>query len=265
MPDQNRAYLSWLPLERGAIDEVVDRISAAALGESPPVRVATANVDFLALGRRDPAFRSLLKSFELVVADGVPLVWLATLSGQPVKGRVNGTDLVEACALAAVQHGFRIALVGGMPGSAEATVDLLTTRHPGLDICAVETPMLTDHAAAAAVAEQVRRAGAQVVLVGLGAPRQEWWIKHHLEACGARAAIGVGGSFDILAGTFPRAPAWMRRGGLEWFWRLLQDPGRLAHRYIVVDLPTLASIATWALRRRFGGRPDASLGVTPSR
>jgi N-acetylglucosaminyldiphosphoundecaprenol N-acetyl-beta-D-mannosaminyltransferase len=255
-----RTRLGWLPIDRCHFDEVVAAIAGAAVGGRPPLRIATANVDFAALARTDADFGRLLAEFELVVADGVPLLWVAEVGGTPLHGRVNGTDLVEACASVSVWTGARVALVGAGADVGRRAAEALRARHPGCAIVPVETPWLSTEREAAEVADRVRSESADVVLVGLGAPRQERWIAAHLERSGAKVGIGVGGSFDILAGDAPRAPHWMQRSGLEWAWRLGQDPGRLAKRYLWRDAPTLARLVAAVLVDRARRRLDRRAG-----
>jgi N-acetylglucosaminyldiphosphoundecaprenol N-acetyl-beta-D-mannosaminyltransferase len=196
--------------------------------------VATVNPEFVMLARRDPEFHRLLESSALCLADGWGVTWAARRQGRPLPARVTGVDLIPALAGRAAQRGWRIFLLGAAPGVADSVADLLRAEHPALIIAG-------SHAGVAGPEgdeESLRRIAAarpDIVLVAYGAPRQERWIARNLARLEAGVGIGVGGSFDYLSGRVPRAPAWMRRAGLEWLFRLLRQPWR-ARRMVVLPL-----------------------------
>jgi N-acetylglucosaminyldiphosphoundecaprenol N-acetyl-beta-D-mannosaminyltransferase len=184
---------------------------------------------------RDPALRAMVNHSALAVPDGMPLAWIARLSGQPLTRRVYGPDLMLAfCGLAA-QRGYRNFLLGGAPGQPEILADRLVARFPGLSIAGtLATPErpLTPEANACAV-DAINRAGADVVWVGMGAPLQERWMAENRANLEAPVLVGVGAAFDIHSGWARQAPHWMQRAGLEWSFRLTQEPGRLWRRYLI--------------------------------
>ena len=246
--DSCRITLGDLPLHLLSLNQTVEAVEQAVAARER-LHVVTLNLDFVALARRDRDFAQVLREVDLVVCDGVPLLWLAGLLGHRAT-RVNGTDLVEALARRSALTGLRIALVGGRPEVGAAAAAELVRRWPGAQVTAIPTPLLRNHRDGADVARQVAEANADVLLVGLGAPLQERWAREHLTASGAHVAIGVGGSFDILAGVHRRAPLPLQRAGLEWAWRMLQDPRRLVARYLVRDLPAAAVLLRDVLRQR---------------
>jgi N-acetylglucosaminyldiphosphoundecaprenol N-acetyl-beta-D-mannosaminyltransferase len=201
--------------------------------------IATMNVNFLCVARREPSYRAVLERADVRIADGMPIVWVSRLRGGPLSGRVTGSDLLVPLAVRAAQAGWRLFLCGGAPGVADRAAAELTRRAPGLRVVGTASPTfrsaadLTDPAANAELLAAIRAAAPDVLLVAFGAPKQERWIDHHLASGALRvpAAIGVGGSFDFLVGQQSRAPAWMRRGGVEWIHRALTQPGRLGPRY----------------------------------
>ena len=261
-----RVRLGGLPLDLLSLDETVEAVDDAVRRRSR-LHIVTLNLDYVALARRDRSFGALLPGFDLVVPDGVPLLWLARLLGHR-STRVNGTDLVVACAELSARSGARIALVGALPPVAQAAAEALEARFPGARVTAVPTPALREPGDGAEVAQAVADAETDILLIGLGAPLQERWALHHLDATGASVAVGVGGSFDILAGVQPRAPLAMQRSGLEWAWRMVHDPRRLVARYLLRDVPAAAALLVAVLRQRASrsahGRPvqGVAQGVT---
>ncbi len=213
------------------------------------LQVVPGNVDFVMKARRDSLFAAELRRADLVVADGVPIVWAAALLGTPMRGRVSGTDLVWSCAQIARDTGRPIALVGGRPGVSDRAAAALRTRVPGAPLHPIPTPMNLDAAGNTFVVERIRHLGAAIVLVALGAPRQERWVQTYLDASGATVGIGIGSALDIICGDQPRAPRWMRDRGLEWLHRMALDPRRLGRRYLIEDSPFLFHLAAALLRR----------------
>jgi len=208
-------------------------------------QVATVNLDFVALAGRRPDFRSALDQADLAVADGMPLVWLSKLGGSPLPERVAGVELVdEACRLVAERRGG-VFLLGAEAPSAQAAAREIRRRHPGIRIVGVHSPPFRALSAAedAEIVGLIQSAAPDLLLVAFGAPRQDLWIHAHRAELAVPIAIGVGCVLDLLAGELARAPRWMRRTGLEWAFRLAQEPRRLWRRYLLQDLPTLARLA----------------------
>lgn len=216
----------------GAVERVTELIAAPRFGH-----VATANVDFLQQAEHDEQLRAILARADLVVADGVPLLWLARWQGTPLPERVNGTDLTVALLERAADHGWRICMVGGDTGVAVRAAAAVRERY-GATVTGTRAParaVMDDPARSAAVAGWVRAQEADLLLLAIGGGRQEHWIDQHREALGPVVAMGVGSALDFIAGTRRRAPQFMQAHGLEWAWRLGQEPNRLWHRYLVED------------------------------
>jgi len=245
--DTRRVSVLGCPFDAIAIEEVVERIRAC-VRSGEYLQIVPANVDFVMKARRSPRFTELLARC-LVVPDGVPVVWSATLLGNPLRGRVSGTDLAMECARLSHEEGWTLALVGGAPGVAGRAAKNMRLAYPEARVVVVPTPQLSDKRVAQQVADAVRSTNARVVQVALGAPRQEEWLARYLEATGASVGIGVGSALDILSGDQPRAPRWMRDHGLEWAQRLRLEPARLARRYLVEDVPFFPIVAALAIRR----------------
>jgi N-acetylglucosaminyldiphosphoundecaprenol N-acetyl-beta-D-mannosaminyltransferase len=187
--------------------------------------VATVNPEFVMLARRDPEFRSVLESAALCLADGWGVTWAARRQGRPLPARVTGVDLVPALAERAARKGWRLFLLGAAPGVAEAVGRLLTAEHPTLAIAGYHSGVAGPEGDDESL-RLIAAAHPDIVLVAYGAPGQELWIARNLARLDAGVGIGVGGSFDYLSGRVRRAPAWMRRAGLEWLYRLLRQPWR---------------------------------------
>ena len=232
---------------QGAIDSIVSLVERGRFSFT-----VTANVDHVMKLRKDPEFRAIYESANLVVADGVPLLWAARALGTPLKGRVNGTDLMEGVISVAAEKGFSIYLLGGSGDSAADSAEILKQRHPRLSVAGHRSPPFgfeRDPVMDAAVERQVAQAHPDVLFVALGAPKQEKWIARHGARTGARHTIGVGASFSFISGQVSRAPELMQRAGLEWLWRLAEEPRRLWRRYLWDDLPFFGLITAEVLKR----------------
>ncbi|MBF4461888.1 MULTISPECIES: WecB/TagA/CpsF family glycosyltransferase [unclassified Rathayibacter] len=215
--------------------------------------VVTPNTDHFVRWKHSEAFRRYYGRASLVVLDGTPLVWLARWYGYATASRVTGIDLfTEVCRRAALEQ-LPIAIVGGAPGIADRAAAELARRFPGLRVPVVSSPgpaELADEAALAQLAASLRAADVRIVALCLGSPKQEE-VRERLLAVGGTGAVclGVGAAVDFLAGEIPRAPLLLQRLGLEWTYRLAQEPGRLWRRYLGDALLVLPSVVT-ALRYR---------------
>ena len=239
----------------GVLVDRVDQNAAAAalegfLADGRSHQIVTVNTDFVRLAQQDASFRALLNRADLAVADGMPIVWLSRMQGDPLPARVAGIELVEESCRLAARDGVGVFLLGAGPGVAEAAARELAIRHPGLRVAGVLSPSFGDWSAAEEdrIVDAIRAAGRCVLFVAFGAPRQDRFIAAHLAEIATPIAIGVGCTFDIIVGAKRRAPAWMRKSGLEWLWRLLQEPRRLARRYLLQDLPLFFRLSFAAIR-----------------
>jgi N-acetylglucosaminyldiphosphoundecaprenol N-acetyl-beta-D-mannosaminyltransferase len=245
------------PFDAITFDEVVAAIKRAVV-ENRRLHVVTGNIDFVMKAKRDPIFAEEIRRADLVTADGVPILWAASLLGAPLRGRVNGTDLVWKCAEISAETGCAVALIGAGPGVAARAAKKLQERFPGARIYAISTPFRLGPQENAGIVEQIKIVNAKIVLAALGAPKQERWLQAYLDECGANVGIGCGSAFDIICGDLPRAPRWMRENGLEWFHRMLFEPKRLGRRYLVEDSPFILHFIAALARRRFLGDESKS-------
>jgi N-acetylglucosaminyldiphosphoundecaprenol N-acetyl-beta-D-mannosaminyltransferase len=212
--------------------------------------VFTPNVDHVVMAESDAAFREAYANASLSLADGQPLVWASRLLGSPVPERVSGSDLLGPLLARAGERGWRVFLVGGAPGCAKAAAERFVAAYR-VQIAGIEDGRidLAQGAASEALIERIREARPHLVLVALGAPKQELWIAARRERIAPAVSLGIGAALDFAAGAVRRAPGWMRRAGLEWLYRLAQEPRRLARRYLWNDPKFLAVLVrTWTSR-----------------
>jgi N-acetylglucosaminyldiphosphoundecaprenol N-acetyl-beta-D-mannosaminyltransferase len=233
--------------ERQCIDHILDELAAGRGGV-----VVTPNLDHLRRCGRDVNFSALVAEADLVVADGMPLIWASKLQGTPLPQRVAGSNLISSLSAAAAKRGQSIFLLGGAPGTAEAAAKILQQRDPELKVAGTNCPepgFEKDEAAMIELAAKLAAANPNIVYVALGSPKQELLIQRLRQVLPQSWWLGVGVSFSFLCGDVKRAPGWMQKSGLEWVHRLVQEPRRLFHRYIVVGLPFSASLLTRAAAR----------------
>ena len=200
-----------------------------------PAFMSVVNAAKLVSARRDDELRRALMSADLVTADGMSVVWASRLLGCPLKERVTGIDIFERLIGHAARRGASVYLLGGRDQAVGGLVTRLTSEHPNLKVAGYRHGYFAS-GETAAVVEQIRQSGAELLFVAMGSPRQEIFIASNLTATGARFALGVGGAFDHLSGLSRRAPKWMQRAGLEWLYRLLSEPRRLWRRYLIGNL-----------------------------
>lgn len=233
------------------LDETVElvsrRIQAGERGY-----LCTVNVAILMMMRDDPRLQRFVDDAAIVVADGQPLIWSSRMLARPLPERVAGVELVERLCERAAREGFGVYLLGGKPEVVEKVAARLTERYPGLLLSGVQDGYFSPEETEARVAA-VAASGAKILIAAMGVPRQEYFIQDYWDRLRVPFAIGVGGSFDVLAGLRARAPAVIQRVGLEWLFRLVQEPGRLWKRYLVTNAQFL-----YLMTREIAGhsRPD---------
>jgi N-acetylglucosaminyldiphosphoundecaprenol N-acetyl-beta-D-mannosaminyltransferase len=258
-PIPTRHTLAGARVDAISLDDAVDHLVALSTSRAPGRAryVVTPNAQHVVLLQRDERLRRAYEEAELSVADGMSVVYAASLLERPVRGRVNGTDLMERLAARAATAGRSVYLLGGRPGAAAQAAQVLAGRYPGLRIAGTDCPPMgfeADAAALAGVLERLAAASPDLVFVGLGAPKQEYLMREALRGEHLGVALGIGGSFELIAGQLPRAPVWMQRVGLEWSFRLMVEPRRLLKRYVVGNSRFVALVAEDALRARVARR-----------
>ena len=219
-----------VPVFKGTTADALALIERKA--ETEPALVAYVNAHTLNLAARDRAYFELLRDAPVVLNDGAGVSLAARMQGDRFPENLNGSDFNPAIVELAARKGWSVYFLGAHPGTAEEAAAILAGRIPGLKVAGSRDgffPRSEDAAVAAAIAET----GADVVMVAMGNPLQERWLAANLATTGARLGVGVGAFFDFTAGTVARAPAWMNKWGVEWIWRLWQEPKRMWRRYLV--------------------------------
>jgi N-acetylglucosaminyldiphosphoundecaprenol N-acetyl-beta-D-mannosaminyltransferase len=223
--------------------------------------VFTPNVDHIVLADENPRMREAYARASISLADGMPLLWAARLLGRPLPEKVSGSDFTPLLLERAAQRGWRVYFLGGAPGVAALARDKLRESLPQLQIVGVDAPTINVDDPAERRAEIVARIHAarpDIVLVALGAPKQEIWIDQVRGDLRPAVLLGVGASLDFVAGTVPRAPQWVSKAGLEWAFRLSREPRRLWRRYLVRDPKFLVILGRALVERARAGRASTS-------
>ncbi len=222
-----------VPFDSVSMDDTVGLIEEMVRSRKPHY-LATANVDFTVQALEDEELRRILFDAHLVVCDGTPLIWASRWLGNPLPERVAGSDLVPLLIKIAAAKGYRIYFLGGREDVTQRAISRLSEQYPHLQIVGYDSPPYAplhdmDHAA---IAAKIRAAKPDLLFVSFGCPKQEKWIAMNYRTLGVPVSVGVGATIDFLAGEVSRAPRWMQRCGLEWIFRLLQEPRRLFKRYV---------------------------------
>jgi exopolysaccharide biosynthesis WecB/TagA/CpsF family protein len=251
-----------IPFHQTTLAGAVDRIDAM-VADGGAHYVVTPNVDFLVKAQRDNELRRILVRADLVLCDGKPIVWASHLLGGVLPCRVTGSDLVPLLLQRAAEKGWRIFLLGGSPAVAAEAARRIGAAHPSLPQVSHYSPpylplLEMDNMG---IADRIRTARPDVVLVCFGCPKQEKWISRNLHLLRVPVMIAAGATIDFLAGSMARAPVWMQRSGTEWVFRLIQEPRRLTRRYADDLLHFFPAI----LRQRWHQRPASAPGQTKGR
>jgi N-acetylglucosaminyldiphosphoundecaprenol N-acetyl-beta-D-mannosaminyltransferase len=200
--------------------------------------VFTPNVDHFVLAEEDERFRAAYRDTDLSLVDGTPVLWAARLIGSPLPEKVSGSDLLLPVIERAAHFGWRVFLLGAAPGVAERVKGLLEADYPGVQVVGTSSPNVDLSKPVSEqidIIEAVKAGRPDVLFLALGSPKQEIWAHRIREVMGSTVILGVGASFDFVAGTAKRAPRWISGAGLEWLYRLGHEPRRLWKRYLVRD------------------------------
>ena len=245
-----RMHIGEVPIDSLTFDEAIDAIDAL-VSRGAGGMVFTPNVDHVVQAEDNARFRAAYAAASLSLVDGMPVLLASRLMGRPLPEKVSGSDLVEPLLARAAARGWRVFFLGGLPGSAEEARAVLVRRLPGLNVVGVAAPRIDVEDPAAthdAIVGALRDARPDLVLVALGAPKQELFSHAIAEHVRPAVLVGVGATLDFIAGKVRRAPPWMSDNGLEWLYRLGQEPRRMWHRYLVRD-PRFLLIVLRELRR----------------
>lgn len=235
---------------QGALDAIEALVASGRGGF-----VVTPNIDHVVMAESNSEFRSAYAEASLSLVDGQPLVWVSPMVGEKLPDKISGSDLAWPLLERAAQKKWRVYFLGAGPGVAEQAAQKVKERY-GTEVVGCDSPMLSLNPSdpkSQEAFEKVRKAKPDLLLVAMGAPKQELLMQKYREAYAPAVAVGVGASLDFIAGTVKRAPSWVSKSGLEWAWRLSKEPKRLWRRYLVND-PKFLLILARTLRRPLSER-----------
>jgi N-acetylglucosaminyldiphosphoundecaprenol N-acetyl-beta-D-mannosaminyltransferase len=234
MTSQEKAHLLGVSIDPLTMDKAVE--SCVDLCHAPRAShmVMTVNASHLCMARSDPALKQACEAADLTVADGMSVVWALRASGQAVPERVAGVDLMSNLLSAAEANQLSVFFLGARPEVVKTLVEKCRHTHPSLNVAGFRDGYFGPEQHEAIV-EQIRNSGAHMLFVGMPSPFKETWCEKHRERLNIPIILGVGGSFDVLAGYIKRAPRWAQTMGLEWAWRLMMEPRKLWKRYMTTN------------------------------
>jgi N-acetylglucosaminyldiphosphoundecaprenol N-acetyl-beta-D-mannosaminyltransferase len=238
-------------IDRVDMTETVAAVDAA-IAERRFCQHTAVNASIIVAMLDDPELARVVNDSDIVTADGESVVWAARLLGDPVPARVTGIDLMLETIELAERRGYGIYILGAREDVLERAVERLREQHPKLVIAGYQHGYF-DRSEDERVVEDIRSSGAQILYVAITTPRKEYFLGHYGPQLNTPFVMGVGGSIDVVAGVARRAPRWMQRSGLEWFYRLIQEPRRLFRRYAVSNARFIGLVARDAVRARRRG------------
>jgi N-acetylglucosaminyldiphosphoundecaprenol N-acetyl-beta-D-mannosaminyltransferase len=242
-----KSFISGVRIDRVSMDETVTQCDQF-IRTRVPHQVVVVNAAKLVKAQTDKYLRHIINEADLVGADGMPLVWLSKLLGDPIPGRVNGTDLMEKLVEHAARKGYSIYFLGAKLEVVRKVVDTYKEKYPDLKVAGYRDGYFNPEDETA-VADEIRASGADIIFLAFGSPKKEKFVRDHLFRMNVPLVHGVGGSFDVVAGITKRAPVWMQNAGLEWFYRFLQEPSRMWKRYLFTNVEFMAVAALEVFRR----------------
>lgn len=213
-----------------AIDELIK--------EKKSTYVVTPNVDHIVQLETNNELQAVYNNAALILTDGKPLLWIAKWYGMPIKEKISGSDLFPLLCKMAAEKRYKMFFLGAAEGVAAKAAENLTKRYPGLQVAGTYSPLNgfeKNEAEMGKIETMIKDAAPDILIVGLGTPKQEKFMYRNCKWLGVPISFGLGASFDFEAGNIKRAPRWMADHGLEWLFRITQDPKRLAKRYLVDD------------------------------
>jgi exopolysaccharide biosynthesis WecB/TagA/CpsF family protein len=252
----DRAQLMGLPFDLLTMDRTVAKCIEMCRAPRASHTIITANASHLSILRHDPELAQACRAGDLIVADGMSVVWALRASGQRAPERIAGVDLMTRLLAAGGQNRLRVYFLGAKHEVLSKLVERCRAQYPGLEIAGYRNGYFgpQDHEA---IIEEIRESGADMLFVGMPSPFKETWCQQHRERLQVPVIVGVGGSFDVLAGFIKRAPVWVQSAGLEWFWRFLMEPRKLWKRYLTTNSAFIWFAGLEIFSRRIGGLPAA--------
>jgi N-acetylglucosaminyldiphosphoundecaprenol N-acetyl-beta-D-mannosaminyltransferase len=247
-PGAERVTMMGCAIDNLTMEETLRRIQGFIASGRPHQHVVV-NVDKLVKASRDPQLRRIINDCALVNVDGMPVVWASRLLGKPLKERVAGVDLFEALMRRAGEKGWRVYLFGAREEVVSEVAATYQRKYPQLVLAGWRDGYWQGEAEEASVAGQIRDARPDLLFVAISSPKKEQFLGRWQAEMRVPFAMGVGGTFDVAIGRVKRAPLWMQKAGLEWFYRFLQEPRRMFRRYFIDDMAFIWLLIKEAARR----------------
>jgi N-acetylglucosaminyldiphosphoundecaprenol N-acetyl-beta-D-mannosaminyltransferase len=242
-----RIELMGCKIDNLSMEETLNTVEGFIASGKPHQHVVV-NVDKLVKARDNTELRNIINNCALINADGMPVVWASRLLGKPLKERVAGVDLFEALMKRSAEKGWRVYLLGAKEEIVSRVKQIYEIRFPNLQFAGYRNGYWKPEEESAVV-DQITQARADILFVAISSPKKEQFLGTYQAQMRIPFAMGVGGTFDVAAGKVKRAPRWMQRSGLEWFYRFLQEPRRMFRRYFIDDMAFVGMLAKEWLRR----------------
>ena len=250
----HRVDILGTPVSSLTMDELF-RDWETVIQKGEKAQVCITPVNSILAARAAARVQEIYQHADYVLCDGVPVKWASNFLGDPIKERITGLDVLPRIFPFAALKNFSIFLLGASPGVAETLKGVMEAKHPGIKIVGTFVPpfraVFSDEENEEMI-EAINAVKPDILLVSLTAPKQDIWIAENLEKLDTRLAIGIGGAFEVAAGMIQRAPLWMQKSGLEWFYRFLQEPKRMFRRYFVEAPVFIPLIIQQKISTRFG-------------
>lgn len=235
----NKEMIFDINIDNVSIFEAIEIIDNLIKENNKYSYVLTPNVDHVVKIQKDKEFHKIYKEADLVLADGMPIVWVSKILKRPLKEKVSGSDLFPKLCGYASEKGYSVFFLGGLEGVAQKAAEVLKEQYPKLNVVGTYCPPFgfeNDDIENQKIIQKIKESKPSIIFVGVGAPKQEKWIYNNIHKYQVPVSLGIGASFDFVAGTAKRAPVWMQNIGLEWFYRFINEPRRMFKRYFIDDM-----------------------------
>ncbi|MCP4133784.1 MAG: WecB/TagA/CpsF family glycosyltransferase [bacterium] len=254
---QDKVNICGIEIDNLDLEGALERFDQMVKNKKPSI-VVTPNLDHIVNYQKDEDFQRIYNSASLVLADGVPLLWAGKFLGTPIREKLSGSDVFHDICRVGAEKGYRFFFMGGREGAAAQTAEIMQQRHPDIKIVGFYCPPMgfeNNEEESAKIAKMIKKAKPDIMFLGLGSPKQEKWADRFSAELGIPITVGIGITFEYTCGMVQRAPVWMQKVGLEWFYRLIKEPKRLWKRYLIND-PRFFWLV---LKQRFGKKKDAAI------
>ena len=249
MPDKRIIFLDC-PIDSLSFDQVTDQCLAWCNGQRHTHTIITVNASILTMMQDDKELYHACTSGDLILADGMSVIWGAKLAGTPLAERIAGVELMDNLLEKASQHQLKVFFLGAREEVVSKLVDICRDKHPELVIAGYHNGYFKDDQQVK-IADLIKKSNADFLFVGMPSPFKEVWCEKYRDRLQVPLTMGVGGSFDVLAGFIRRAPSWPQNIGMEWFWRLLMEPRKMWKRYLTTNSLFIWLSFKWIINRRF--------------